>query len=405
MTCLRRSAVLAALLFWTALLSLPAHGLQAPDTIIFSPEAMVRAKDRYLARDPAVMPAVEKLLREADRCVTAPAEAVVLKKAPPPGGDMHDYWSLAPYWWPDKTRVGGLPYVRRDGKRNPEANSDKYDRQRMNRMSRDALTLALAWYLTGNDLYAGKGCALVWSWCCDHMTRTNPNLNFGQSKPGVAKGDPTGIIETRDLIRVAEAGRILNPSPLWSDVETQKLTKWFKAYVKWLLESEFGRVESEKRNNHGTWYDAQVAVFALYAGDKSLAHAVVGTLDRRRIGEQIKADGTMPEELKRTRSRHYTFFTLEAYFILASVAERLNVDLWNWSVPNTGSIRVAFDLAAPHIAPDSPWPYGETGAFDPFRFTPLFHRAAMVYKDDRYLDFLKALDPDKLRTDRALLFY
>ena len=396
---------LFALLALACLLPLPAHGLQAPDTIIFSPEAMVKAKERYLARDPAVMPAVEKLLREADRAVTAPAEAVVLKKMPPPGGDMHDYWSLAPYWWPDKTRPGGLPYVRRDGKRNPEADTDKYDRQRMNRMSRDALTLALAWYLTGNDQYAGKGCALVWSWCCDRLTMTNPNLRFGQSKPGVSDGDPTGIIETRDLIRVAEAGRILNPSPLWSDVETQKLAKWFKAYVKWLLESEFGRVESEKPNNQGTWYDAQLAVFALYAGDKSLAHAVVGTLDRRRIGEQIRADGTMPEELKRTRSRHYTFFNLEAYFILASVAERLNVDIWNWQVPNTGSIRAALDLAAPHIAPDSPWPYGETGAFDPFRFTPLFHRAAMVYKDDRYLDFLKALPADKLRTDRALLFY
>jgi len=387
------------------LLSQAAAAAPLPDTILLSPEVMARTKQRYLERDPAIMPAVQKLLREADRCVTAPAEAVVLKPAPPPGGDMHDYWSLAPYWWPDPNRLGGLPYVRRDGERNPDADGDKFDRQRMNRMSRDALTLALAWYLTGNDQYAGKGCALVWSWCCDRLTRTNPNLEFGQSRPGVAAGTSSGIIETRDLIRVAEAGRILNPSPLWSDVETRKLTEWFKEYAHWLLTSDLGREAAAATNNQGTWYDAQLAVFALYAGDKSLARSIVNTVEIRRILPQIRPDGTMPEELKRTRSRHYTFFNLEAFFILAEAGERLGIDLWRAGGKGAGSIKAALDQAAPFIDPQKPWPNGETGRFDPFLFTPLFHRAALVYKDDRYLDHLKALPEAGRRTDRALLFY
>ncbi|MDD3313739.1 alginate lyase family protein [Pseudodesulfovibrio sp.] len=387
------------------LLAQAASAAPLPDTILLSPEVMARTKQRYLERDPAVMPAVQELLREADRCVTAPAEAVVLKPAPPPGGDMHDYWSLAPYWWPDPNRLGGLPYVRRDGRRNPDADGDKFDRRRMNRMSRDALTLALAWYLTGNDQYAGKGCALVWSWCCDRLTRTNPNLKYGQSRPGVAEGTSAGIIETRDLIRVAEAGRILNPSPLWSDVETRKLAEWFKEYAHWLLTSDLGREAAAAANNQGTWYDAQLAVFALYAGDKSLARSIVNTVEIRRILPQIKPDGTMPEELKRTRSRHYTFFNLEAFFVLAEAGERLGIDLWRAGGPGTGSIKAALDAAAPFIDPQTAWPHGETGRFDPFLFTPLFHRAALVYKDDRYLDHLKALPEEGRRTDRALLFY
>ncbi len=400
MNALRLFAFFAALLFSGGAAAVP-----LPDTILYSPEVMAQTKERFLRSDPEIMPAVERLLREADKAVTAPAEAVVLKPSPPPGGTLHDYWSLSPYWWPDPKRLGGLPYVQRDGKRNREADSRRYDRNRMHRMSRDALTLALVWYLTGNNQYAGKGCALIWSWCCDSLTLTNPNLNFAQARPGVAHGTHTGIIETRDLIKIAEAARILEPSPEWSPVETSKLTKWFKAYVKWLLTSEFGRRESEMLNNHGTWYDAQVAIFALYAGDKSLARSIVGTLDRRRIGEQIRPDGTMPEELKRPRSRHYTFFTLEAFFILAAVGERLGLDLWHWEAPYTGSIKKAFDLAAPYISPEKAWPHGETGIFDPLCFTPLFHRAALVYKDKQYLDFLKALPADGLRTDRARLFY
>ena len=30
--------------------------------------------------------------------------------------------SQAPYFWPDPTKPNGLPYIRRDGERNPELN-------------------------------------------------------------------------------------------------------------------------------------------------------------------------------------------------------------------------------------------------------------------------------------------
>jgi hypothetical protein len=38
----------------------------------------------------------------------------------PPSGDKHDYMSQAPYFWADPSKPGGLPYIRRDGERNPE---------------------------------------------------------------------------------------------------------------------------------------------------------------------------------------------------------------------------------------------------------------------------------------------
>jgi len=380
-------------------------GRNLPDSIVLSPEVLYETRQRVLELDPALMPAFDKLISEADRAVNAPAEAVVLKPAPGPSNDMHDYWSIAPCWWPDPETPDGLPYVHRNGERNPEADSDKYDRMRMHRMSRDALTLALAWYLTGNEQYAGKGTALIWSWCNDSVTRTNPNMKYAQARPGISRGHHTGIIETRDMIRVADAARILEPSHAWGKTVTHKLTKWFTDYADWLLHDDFGKLEANSPDNHGTWYDAQLAVYALYTGNTNLARSIVLTAYQRRIVRQVNPDGAMPRELERTRSRHYTFSNLEALFVLAAVAERLDIDLWHEAAPKGPSIQKAFDFAAPCIDPEKPWPHGETGAFNPFVFTPLFHRAAVVYKDERYLEFMKALPADQLKQDRARLFY
>ncbi|QJB57016.1 alginate lyase family protein [Pseudodesulfovibrio sp. zrk46] len=397
----RSLALLIALLVLTG----QALAGRLPDTIVLSPKVLAATKQRILERDRELMPAYKAFIADADRALKAPAEAVILKASAPPGGTMHDYWSLAPYWWPNNETLDGLPYVRRDGQRNPQSATEKYDRARMRRMSSDALTLALAWYMTGDEEYAGKATGLIWSWVCDSVTRMNPSLNYAQSRPGIADGTHYGIIETRDLIKVCEAARILEPSHTWSKVVTKKVTSWFTDYLKWLQKSSFGRKEGNSLNNHGTWYDAQVAVFAMYIGKESLARSIVTSGTPMRILSQIESDGTMPRELERTRSRHYTFFNLEAFFILAAIAEHFKVDMWKWTEPNGVSIRKAFDLAAPHIAKDAPWEYGKTGVYDPFAFTALFHRAAMVYKDDRYTDFLKALPADKLKRDRAQLFY
>lgn len=399
----RLPRLLLPLLLCLAALPAPARAL--PDTIVLSAEAMAQTRQAVLRRDPAVMPAYEKLIKEAERAVTAPAETVIFKPAPPPGGTLHDYWSLAPNWWPDPESRTGLPYRHIQGRRNPEADSDNYDRSRLRRMSSDALTLALAWYLTGDERYAGKGTALVWSWCCDSETRTNPHLRFGRARPGLATGTAAGIIETRMMIRVAEAARILAPSNAWSQVVSRKVKAWFGQYLDWLRHSPFGRQQAVAADHQATWYDAQLAVFALYADNPELARVVLAESVPRRIIAQIEANGAMPRELDRSRSRHFTYFNLQALFTLAGAAEAVGIDLWHWRAESGASIRKALDYAAPYLARSETWPFGPVGTYDPFAFTPLFHRAAMVYKDPRYLQYLDALPPEWLRKDRAQLFY
>lgn len=380
----------------------PAHGMAAePDTVLFSPEVLKSAKERIQLRDRALMPAYRHLVEEADRAMEAPAETVIFKPAPPPGGDTHDYWSLAPHWWPDPKLRGGMPYVFHDGLPNPEADSETYDTMRLARMADDALTLALAFYLTGSEEYAGKGTALIWSWCCDSVTRMTPHLEFGHARPGVSHGTHTGIIETRHLVKVIEAARLLEPSAAWSNVVTGKVRDWFTEYTDWLTVSRFGKQEAAARGIHGIWYDAQMVVYALYIGKKNLARSIVGEVVPRRMIHTIARDGTLPH----ASTRSATFSALEGFFVLAAAGERIGMDLFRLQLPNGVSLKSALDGAESWLAANSKWPHAPGGKYDPFDYTPLFHRAALVYDDPRYTDRLRDLPPEKLRIDRAQLFH
>ncbi|MCW2338229.1 hypothetical protein M2337_002462 [Sphingobium sp. B2D3A] len=73
----------------------------------------------------------------------------------PPSGDLHDYMSIAPYWWPDPSAPDGKPYVRKDGRVNPERTTADYDLSALSRMSADVETLARP--ITSQEMAATRG--------------------------------------------------------------------------------------------------------------------------------------------------------------------------------------------------------------------------------------------------------
>ena len=68
----------------------------------------------------------------------------------PPSGDIHDYTSMGPYWWPDPEKEDGLPYIRRDGEINPEY-FDYKDKEEMGKLLNSLKVLSQAFYFTGNE--------------------------------------------------------------------------------------------------------------------------------------------------------------------------------------------------------------------------------------------------------------
>ena len=121
-----------------------------------------------------------------------PPYTVVDKTRTPASGDKHDYMSMGPYWWPDRSTPNGLPYVRRDGVMNPERETDAFDLADLEAMSQDVQALSLAYYFTGDERYAAQAAAFVRSWFLTPETRMNPNLNHGQAVPGRVSGRAEG---------------------------------------------------------------------------------------------------------------------------------------------------------------------------------------------------------------------
>jgi hypothetical protein len=319
----------------------------------------------------------------ADRALKAGPFSVMDKDAVPPSGDKHDYMSQGPYWWPNPNTANGLPYVRRDGERNPEIAkiSDHDHRGAMERASR---TLALAFYLTGNEAYAQRSALLLRTWFLDPATRTNPNLNFGQGIPGINTGRGTGIIETVGLTDVVDTVGLLSGSRSWSAKDQKGMEKWFADYLSWLQQSSNGRDEAAAKNNHGSFYDLQVADFALFVGLRELARSVVKQAEQKRLAQQVNPDGSQPLELARTRSFSYSVFNLRALMELADLGKHLDLDLWKFHTDDGRSIQRALDFLLPYASGNQKWENQQISELKPQELVPLLLKAAIRLQNPDY---------------------
>ncbi len=185
--------------------------------------------------------------------------------------DPHDYVSMAPYFWPNADATDGLPYVRRDGQLNPEANSDRYDKRRLIEMARNSEALALAYCFTGNDVYAACCARQLRTWFLDPATRMTPHLAYAQVIPGMAKGRSFGVLDGHYLLPAFDAAGLLRGSRYWSESDREQLVAWAAEYLRWLRTNRSGRKEARSQNNHGTLFDVQVAHLSLLVGDVDLA--------------------------------------------------------------------------------------------------------------------------------------
>ena len=91
-----------------------------PRTFLLDPARLGSTKDAIARHDPSIAAAWAALEADAAKALNVERFSVVDKGVTPPSGDKHDYMSQAPYFWADPTKPNGLPYIRRDGERNPE---------------------------------------------------------------------------------------------------------------------------------------------------------------------------------------------------------------------------------------------------------------------------------------------
>lgn len=323
--------------------------------------------------------------------MTAGPFSVMDKKETPPSGDKHDYMSLAPYWWPDPSKPNGQPYIRRDGETNPERYKCPDDTE-FNKLQSAVHALGLGYYLTGNEAYAAHAAQLLRTWFLDPATRMNPNLNFAQAVLGVNTGRGTGLIDDHGLPRLLDGITLLSDSRSLTAQDKEGLRKWFSAYLDWMQTSANGRDETAAKNNHGSWMDQQVVGIALFLGDNELARKISEAAKTTRIALQIKADGSEPLELARTKSFSYSVFNLDALCRLAEEARLTGIDLWSYRSPDGGSIRAALEYLLPYAEGEKRWTYKALNGVEGDSLTEPLLLAALNYHNAVYLAAAKKLE-------------
>jgi hypothetical protein len=363
---------------------------QTPRVFIMDANQLTALKQKIQQKDAATLERVHTLQKQADGLLSMKPVSVMDKAFTPASGDKHDYMSQAPYFWYDSTKPNGLPYIRKDGQRNPEINKIT-DHRNCGDVDNACRTLALAWYCTGDEKYAAKATELLRYWFLNDATKMNPNLNYAQAIPGINNGRGIGIIETIALTGIADAAGLLKGSKSFTEADYKSLQQWYAQYLNWMLTSKNGNEEHAAKNNHGTWFYAQAIDFALFTGNTSKAKELAEET-KKRMDSQISKEGKMQLELDRTNGLGYSTFNLEAWFRVATLAQYAGVNLWQYTNQQGASIRTAFDWLLPYAMGQKQWNYQQITEYKKNGIYPLLLKAAVVYKDDQYAGMARQID-------------
>ena len=76
-----------------------------------------------------------------------------------------------------------------------------------------------------------------------------------------------------------------------------------------------------QKNNHGTWYYAQVIDFSLFTGDADKAKQLAEE-SKIRLDSQLTEEGKQPLELERTNALGYSTMNLRGWFTVATLAKK-----------------------------------------------------------------------------------
>jgi len=361
--------------------------------IISSNPAELAAIKTKLAPDPGPLrPAFDRLIARAEKALKQQPVSVLDRKKAIDGAAVNDYVSFAPYFWADPEKFDGLPYIRKDGQHN-HALVAQGNREQFGAVKQAVHSLALAYYFTGNTKYADHAVVLLRAWFLDPKTRMNPHLNYAQAVPGGPTGRPAGLIEFRDMPQLVDALGLLEASRTWTEADRKAMRDWLGQYYEWLTTSRIAKLEDDAVNNHGTWYDVQRMTLALYLGKTAEARRIAERFGERRIAAQVKPGGSQPRELARVNSWGYSVFNVTAMITMAELAERVDVDLWNFRTADGRSIRAALDYLTPYLDRQKPWPHGrdQSRQADPANLAGPLIRAARGLGADPYQKLLEPL--------------
>ena len=100
----------------------------------------------------------------------------------------------------------------------------------------------------------------------------NPNLKYAEMFRGKNNGSAQGIMAGVNLPEVIDAVGLIQNSQTWTKQNQRGMELWFSEYLDWVLNSNYGKDEGQKINNHGTYYKVQVSSIALFLNRTDISH-------------------------------------------------------------------------------------------------------------------------------------
>lgn len=293
-----------------------------------------------------------RVVKQAEAALVVEPKTVTAARNPRSAGGLHDFSSEGDYWWPDPKNPAG-PYIQRDGLSNPD--NFIAHRQFLLSFGRDFGALAAAYKLTHEERFAAAAAKHLHAWFVDPATKMSANLEYSQAVKGLNTGRSIGVIDTLHLCEVALGVEALHGAKSFSPAEETAVIAWFRDYLKWLRTHPYGIEESKAKNNHGTCAWLQIACFAHLTGDAENLAAARTRLKDVLLPSQMLADGSFPEELRRTKPYGYAIFNLDVMTALAVVCSTPAENLLTWSLPDGRNLVQGVAWIAPYLADKNAW--------------------------------------------------
>ncbi len=359
-----------------------------------------------LDSDPILSEEYDLLIQGANRFLSHNFRYITEKPQVPSGGSINDYVSIARYWHPDST---GAHTIYRDGITNPLV--EQFDRPKLAEMSSGVYTLALAYYLSDDEIYAEKATEILKKWFFEPYSKMNPNMDFAQIRLGVPDtggGGSPGIIDAIDFIQVVDAVSILYDSNSWSGNSHIKLKEWFYHFSRWIIRNY--NADAYDVTNVSTWLDAQRAIYFMLSeqDDKLNSDFYIPPVSER-ISAQFNTDGVQPFEVTRGRPQHYVYFNLRGYMNIIHLRKNRTATDRDWQILNTpskGGLKPALDMIANYVLNRSePGTFVSEPGFDDCRYYEILKPAAVAFSSMLYEEAAMELAGSGCRNSAITLVY
>jgi alpha-glucosidase (family GH31 glycosyl hydrolase) len=295
-----------------------------------------------------------QVLKEAVWAMKEQPVTVTAQSSPRSAGGKRDFYSEGDYWWPN-TVSADSPYIQRDGMTNPD--NFVAHRHAMIRFSRIIGALASAYKITDDEKYVRQALKHCNAWFINKETLMNPNLLYAQAIKGRATGRGIGIIDAIQLMEVVQGLHAMEHASAMDKTTLAGVKQWFDQFLQWLTTHQYGKDEMNAANNHGTCWVMQVAAFAKFTGNKELMKFCSDRYKNVLLPNQMAADGSFPQELRRTKPYGYSIFNLDAMATICQLLSSGEDDLWNYQTADGRSIKKGIEYLYPFVKDKTTWPH------------------------------------------------